>query len=241
LTHSVFGDDVNLTSGQINGELELGSAEQSARWSQGKTLILRNARAETIPMMTDAWPAQVDVNGFTHKALRGDIPVDHRRTSECPSDLFQCWFGKQKSFSPQPYEQLAVVVQNQGRDDEARDIRYDGRERERRESGGFKYAWLTTLKWAIGYGHRIERALGWTIGLMFLGAIVLRISGEGPKHGLPVGLSYSFDMLLPIIKLRDAHYEIDLKGWPRYYFYVHKVAGFVLASFLVAGISGLTK
>src|SRR5262249_55933728 len=61
--------------------------------------------------------------------------------------------------------------------------------------GAFKYAWLTTLKWAIGYGHRIERALGWTIGLMFLGAIVLRISGEGPKHGLPVGLSYSFDML----------------------------------------------
>jgi hypothetical protein len=58
---------------------------------------------------------------------------------------------------------------------------------------------------------------------------------------LPVGISYSFDMLLPVIKLRDAHYQIDLAGWPRYYFYVHKVAGFVLASFLVAGISGLTK
>jgi len=29
---------------------------------------------------------------------------------------------------------------------------------------------------------------------------------------LPVGLSYSFDMLLPIIKLRDAHYQIDLAG-----------------------------
>jgi hypothetical protein len=83
--------------------------------------------------------------------------------------------------------------------------------------------------------------LGWTIGLVILGAIVLRISGEGPKHGLPVGLSYSFDMLLPVIKLRDAHYQIDLVGWPRYYFYAHKIAGFVLASFLVAGISGLTK
>jgi hypothetical protein len=107
--------------------------------------------------------------------------------------------------------------------------------------GLLRYAWLTTLNWVIGYGHHIERALGWTIGLVILGAIVLRISGEGPKHGLPVGLSYSFDMLLPVIKLRDAHYQIDLVGWPRYYFYAHKIAGFVLASFLVAGISGLTK
>jgi hypothetical protein len=46
---------------------------------------------------------------------------------------------------------------------------------------------------------------------------------------------------LPIIKLRDAHYKIDLVGLPRYYFYGHKVAGYVLASFLIAGLSGLTK
>jgi cytoskeletal protein CcmA (bactofilin family) len=242
LTKSIFSGDVNLTGAQISGELLLRPAGQhSAQWSPHKTLILRNARAETIPMLTDAWPDHVDVGGFTYRSLREDSGASHDRTTECRSDVFQCWFEKQKSFSPQPYEQLAVVFQNQGRDDEARDIRYAGRERERSESGGPRYAWLTTLDWAIGYGHRIERALGWTIGLIFLGAIVLRISGEGPKHGLPVGLSYSFDMLLPIIKLRDAHYEIDLKGWPRYYFYVHKVAGFVLASFLVAGISGLTK
>jgi len=97
------------------------------------------------------------------------------------------------------------------------------------------------LDWVIGYGHHIERALGWTVGLVIVGAFVLGISGEGRKNGMPVGLSYSFDMLLPIIKLRDAHYDIDLKGWPCYYFYAHKIAGFVLASFLVAGISGLTK
>jgi cytoskeletal protein CcmA (bactofilin family) len=242
LTKSTFGDDVNLGSAQISGELELGSAGQhSAQWSPGKTLILRNARAETIPMLTDAWPAGFDVRGFSYRALREDPAGSHHPATECRSDLFQCWFGKQKSFSPQPYEQLALVFQNQGRDDDARAIRYAGQERERSESRGFRYAWLTTLNWAIGYGHYIEWALVWTIVLVGLGALVLGISGEGPKHGLPVGISYSFDMLLPVIKLRDAHYQIDLAGWPRYYFYVHKVAGFVLASFLVAGISGLTK
>jgi hypothetical protein len=240
--NSTFGGDVDLTSAEIGGEMQLGPAGQhSAHWSPGKAIILRNARAETIPMLTDAWPAHLDVGGFTYRALREDSARGRASSTECGSDVFKCWFEKQKSFSPQAYEQLALVFQNQGNADDARGIRYDGRERERRESGGLRYAWLTTLDWAIGYGHRIERALGWTIGLMFLGAIVLRISGEGPKNGLPVGISYSFDMLLPVIKLRDAHYQIDLAGWPRYYFYVHKVAGFVLASFLVAGISGLTK
>jgi hypothetical protein len=242
LNNSTFGGDVDLSSGQIS-ELELGEAvpQHSAQWSPGKALILRNARAETIPLLTDAWPAQVDVNGFTYKALRHDIAVNPGRTPECSSGLFRCWFGKQKSFSPHAYEQLALAFQNQGHADDARAIRYDGRERERSESTGLRYAWLTTLNWAIGYGHHIELAMVWTLVLVIVGAGVMRISGEGPKHGLPVGLSYSFDMLLPIIKLRDAHYEIDLMGWPRYYFYVHKIAGYVLASFLIAGISGLTK
>ena len=49
-------------------------------------------------------------------------------------------------------------------------------------------------------------------------------------------------MLLPIIRLREKHYkEIDLQGWPRQYFYVHKIMGYVLASFLIAGLVGLTK
>ena len=53
--------------------------------------------------------------------------------------------------------------------------------------------------------------------------------------------AYSFDMLLPIIRLRDRHYQIDLQTWARYYFYAHKIIGFAIASFLIAGLSGLTK
>jgi hypothetical protein len=74
-----------------------------------------------------------------------------------------------------------------------------------------------------------------------LGAAVLRVSGQGPRNAMPIGLSYSFDMLLPVIRLREQHYAVDLTGAPRYYFYCHKIMGWVLASFLVAGLSGLTK
>jgi len=58
---------------------------------------------------------------------------------------------------------------------------------------------------------------------------------------MPFGIAYSFDMLLPIIQLREKHKKIDLQGWPRYYFYTHKIMGYVLASFLIAGLAGLTK
>jgi hypothetical protein len=58
---------------------------------------------------------------------------------------------------------------------------------------------------------------------------------------MPWGISYSFDLLLPIIRLRDSHYAIELKAPARYYFYFHKIMGYLLASFLIAGVSGLTK
>jgi len=55
------------------------------------------------------------------------------------------------------------------------------------------------------------------------------------------GLAYSLDMLLPIIELHKPHYDIKLEGWVRVYFYAHKVLGYILGLFLIAGLSGLTK
>ena len=108
--------------------------------------------------------------------------------------------------------------------------------------------WLgfTSLKYLIGYGYgyRYFYSLFWIVGLVGLGVGVLRLTGEHKKHAIPLGVAYSLDMLLPIIKLRERHYDIDLDGgWrgARWYFYVHTMAGYVLASFLIAGLSGLTK
>jgi hypothetical protein len=72
---------------------------------------------------------------------------------------------------------------------------------------------------------------------------VLRFSKKNGKHKLKYwGLAYSLDMLLPIIELHKPHYhKIVLDGWVRVYFYVHKILGYVLALFLIAGLSGLTK
>jgi hypothetical protein len=53
-------------------------------------------------------------------------------------------------------------------------------------------------------------------------------------------IGFSLDLLLPVIQFNDK-YKIDFGGWQEIYFYFHKVMGFVLSSFVVAGLSGITK
>jgi hypothetical protein len=48
-------------------------------------------------------------------------------------------------------------------------------------------------------------------------------------------------MLIPLVKLCDAHSKHDPRGLVRYYFYFHRMFGWVLASFIVAGVTGLVK
>ena len=221
LTGGQFKQDVDLSGAEIDGGLHLASAD----WADGVTLVLRDAKVlGTIPGLADAWAPKLELDGFTYRSAGA-------------ADQFKDWFGRLEHYAPQPYEQLASVIQSQGHSALATEIRYSGRERERSEATDGAWAWLTTLKWLIGYGYYPYYAMGWAIGLVIVGALVLRVSREGP----PDIISYSFDMLLPIIRLRESHFQIDLKTWARYYFYFHKIMGYVLASFLIAGLAGLTK
>jgi hypothetical protein len=227
-----IGSDLYLASGQFKKGIDLTGAdiggELAVNGLQGVSLTLRNTKIGRIPDLADTWPAVLEIDGLTYRSVGA-------------ADKFEDWFRRTDHYAPQPYEQLASVVQSQGDMTLATAIRYAGRERERSEAKAGTWAWLTVFKWIIGYGHYPERSILWALGLVAVGAIVLRISGEGPRNGMPYGLGYSFDILLPIIRLRDKHYAIDLKTWARYYFYVHRIMGFLLASFLLAGVSGLTK
>ena len=242
LAGGAFRKDVDLTGTQIAGELHLGSARTpSARWRDNSTLTLRNARADAIQDLPDAWPPRIELTGFTYRSLGGFLAAAREPMGGRPVTWFQDWLGKQQDYAAAPYEQLASVLRNHGRPRDANAILYRGRERERSAASSLQYAWLSTLKWSIGYGYHVEWALIWVIGFIAAGMGVLWVSGEGRRNQMPYGITYSFDMLLPIIELRKKHYDIDLQGWPRYYFYVHKIMGYVLASFLIAGIAGLTK
>ncbi|MDH5509182.1 MAG: hypothetical protein OEZ32_02390 [Nitrospinota bacterium] len=60
--------------------------------------------------------------------------------------------------------------------------------------------------------------------MLIVGMVALHAFREAKRLGLPIGLAYILDMLLPVIKLRGLHYsdKFDLLNHrARWYFYVH--------------------
>jgi hypothetical protein len=93
----------------------------------------------------------------------------------------------------------------------------------------------------LQYGYRIEYAFIWTLIFVTVGAIVYNVARVGGRIGNATGLAYSFDMLLPLVRLDERHYKIEIHGWPRYYFYFHKLVGWGLGLMVVAAVSGIAK
>lgn len=188
------------------------------------------------------WPGKLELDGFTYTNLGvlGAEGIDDPTNRD--AIWYIDWLAKQVKYSPQPYEQLASVLRKAGHSGKADEILYAGRNRELKNASGLlNCAWLFTNKVFIGYGYRIYYAFYWFLGFLFLGAFVLRVTGQGPAHKMPYGFSFSADMLLPIVQLRERHKEVDLSGFARYYFYFHKLMGFILVSFFLAGLAGLTR
>jgi len=252
LAFSKIGKNLNLSGSTLQGldltgthvGSEFALSSPPTRWLEKANLILRNTEVWALQVqdLPKAWPDKLGLNGFTYAILSGFA-------SEGANDLvtrevshFKEWLEKQKKYSPQPYEQLAKILRNEGRPDKADELLYAGKNRELSEVKGL-LNWLTLalLKVLIGYGYRIYYAIFWFLWFMTVGVLVLRITGQGSAHGMPYGIAYSLDILLPIIRLRESHYDFDLAGWARYYFYLHILMGYILASFLIAGLSGLTK
>jgi len=246
LAGGLFKSTVDLTATQIVGDLLLGSSRHApARWTADSTLILRNAKADAIQDLPNSWPDKLDLNGFTYRSLGGFSASEKDLMIYRPVEWFEGWLGKQPVYTPGPYQQLAAVLREQGQPDTADEILYAGKEEERAQSTSMGYIEATANKWFIGYGYHKFWSMYWAFGFLIAGTVLLWLSGEGRRvsrhYSLPYGIFYSFDLLLPIIRLREKHYQIDLRGWVRYYFYFHKIMGYVLGGFLIAGISGLVK
>jgi hypothetical protein len=227
LLHSTFDKVVHLDGAHIGGALWL----EQAQWGKGASINLTNASVGTIDLSQN-WPDTISANGFTYRGLSN--------LSQYDSQKALTWLGKQ-AYASQPYEQLASVLQTNGLVDEATDIRYAGRERERREASGLNWVWLFMLNYSIGFGYHLEYAFAWALAFVLFGWAMLYATGQRTKHGMTLGLAYSFDMLLPLVQLNKKHDDVELDLWPQRYFYVHKLVGVLLTSFIVAGISGLTK
>ena len=244
---------LDLTDANIGGKLTLGSlGDKRMEWKSyeekgGEVVVpnlwLRNASVVALEDTIDAWPSDLELDGFTYKRLgSGDtVTPDKRGVS-----WFIEWLAKDKSYSPQPYQHLANVLRTTRFGGMADDILFANRERERSLFNPSQFKWwgLSALRFGIRYGYGLGylRLLGWIVGLVAIGTFVLSVSGEhkGYSSIMPSfwdRVYYSLDMLLPVIRLRERHYtEVDLNRRARYYFYFHQIAGYLLVSILVGGV-----
>jgi hypothetical protein len=232
---------VDLTGTSIGAEIRLASKGLSAiAWSPAGRLTLRNVDAKALQDLPEAWPAVVDLEGFTYQQLGGYHESEGTDVGARDATSFVDWLAKQKQYSPQPYRTLAGVLRNSGYPEKARAILYAGNMRAWQGESGLVW-WYDALRWAIiGFGVYPERSALWILVLVPLGAIVFGFEPTVRFRAMrPVDrLMYSFDALLPFITLRQEHNSFDLQAWPKYYLYFHKVMGYVLIAFLLAALTG---
>jgi hypothetical protein len=216
----------------------------------------------------DAWPDQLDLQGFVYEQLGAD-PGSGRDMREREPCWYENWLWRDQHFSPQPYWQLANVLRTMGDPERADAVLFAARDRERREawtrgecnnpfkdwpwqrSDCWKAAGLGLLKVLIGYG--IGNGLWlvgiWVLGFTLFGMFVLAFSSEARKRGPAWMFGASLDRLLPIVELNEefAAFFNDppprqrLNGLQLGYFGFHALFGFVLGSFVLAALAGLTQ
>lgn len=251
--------ELDLTGTSITGELRLGSAKHHrTRWRGDGRLVLRNTDVGTIQDRVetegntekDAWPAELQLDGFTYDRLGGF--AGHGEESDMlardSSWYVEHWLDRDPTYSPQPYEQLAKVLQEAGQTTMAHDVLFAGRQRARRNSTGLKWVGLILLEGSIGYGlgARYFWSLGWALLFTAIGGYVFWAGAVAPSDPDIFRLFWlSLDLLLPIATLDEVHATIvaydKLEQWALAYLYVHKLLGWLLGSFLVAGLAGLTQ
>ena len=206
-------------------------------------LNLRYAKVGLIIDSENAWPADIDINNFIYSGFSSPLNNSIKTAQDRKINWYIEWLKKNQNFSIQPYSQLSKKLIEQGRANDANKILFISRRiQHSKTSEVLSWLWQSLQLIFIGYGYKIFYCLYWFLGFLLIGAFVLNKSGQGKENNMPFGFSYSFDMLLPFIKLREYHYKnVELKGWVKYYFYFHQLMGYILASFLIAGLSGLAK
>ena len=252
---------LDLTGTSIAGELRL---DDRVTWSRDAEFILRNTSTNALHDSPKAWPKDIELDGFVYHRFGGHNADADSSLRKRGSAWFVEWLADDVPHTPQPYRQCAKVLNDMGHPEMADDVLYAGRERDRKEmleNGDYLSAvglWL--LRSTIGYGHgalRYFRTLNWAAGLTALGVLVLMLTGDHTnldgnvpiqtasawEHVINIvqAASYSLNKLLPIIDLPVHHHDVKLGTFGKLYFQAHKLAGYILALFLLAGITGLTK
>lgn len=229
---------VRLPGAKIGGALQCHEIDSAA----AMCLDLRAARVGTFFDDPVSWPddGRLCLDGFIYERLDERAPRDAKFRVE--------WLRRQPKdkFLPQPYEQLAKVLRDSGHEGESKKILIakNNDPARRKQMMWYQEIWYWIHRCTVAFGYRPERALLWMLGFFIAGALIFSL-GDG--HGCMRQLTeksptfnafiYSLDTLLPIVDLQQEKYWVPAIGYPAYYLWLHIMAGWLLVSVFVAGLT----
>ena len=194
LVGSTFGGEIDLTGAAIGSELHLSSGwlERSPTWQNGASLILRNAKADVLQARADSWNVSggygllpTDLTGFTFNRLGGLDTSGGASMGDESADWLVGWIEAQRGHGensdPQPYTQLAQVLESAGATDRAEEIRFakfDHRHDYDNSVSMIRRICLTLERYVVGYGVYPFRTLYWFVGLVVFGGLFAQCSKE---------------------------------------------------------------
>lgn len=195
---------------------------------------LAHSRFQTLHDDPDTWPEKLRLNGLTYERLRGGGVA--RRIG---------WVSRDPGgFRPQPYEQLAAWYLRDGNDGLARRTQLAKLRARRRTLAPSGRAWGRLLDITVGYGYRPWLAALWFVLLLVVGTVVFSVSP--PRAIKPAetpgfdAFGYSFDLLLPISAFGQREL-FDPVGWTQGLAYGLIIAGWILATALIAGATRVLR
>ena len=251
LRGSHFTGEVDLTGTHVAGDLIMGDDELISSWSKEAKLLLRNTSVGALQDTQLAWEnldGKLDLTGFQYDQLSGAESSASTPIGDRPVKWLLGWIGKQQNhnegYHPQPYQQLAKALRTHGYPDISDDIMIAANNH---YLGASTTPWtkkiLLTIEWAaFGYGYRSWLSLVWIFLLIGTGMYASSQSkGVLSRASFDQRFWYSTDQLIPVLTLNEKHKNIGITGWPRVYFYIHPILGFIFVSFFIAGVTGFAK
>jgi hypothetical protein len=220
------GDTVLRASSSTLGEL----------WLRGGPPVegavnLRRATVEVLFLDPDKVPGDVLLNSLQYTSLTPHEPAGRRLPM----------LGRDgDGYVPHAYEQLTAAYRRVGDDRAARLVQLAKHRRHRSTLPWYGRLWGHVQDAAVGYGFRPMRAFGWLLSLLAVGSLAFAVRAPRPLKPAEAPdfqpVFYTLDLLLPVISFGQES-AFAPRGWSQALAYVLVLAGWILATTVVAGVT----